>query len=448
MTIDLLVDPAASGLAEPSGEGAAGAEGDDDSTVSFVEMLGGALAAAAAAIPPPLPAQPTAPGSNASGAVAGAAVPAVEGRARPAVIVPVSQLSLPVLSSGAAADGAPDAGIEGAVQTVAAPSAAPELPFAEVAAQLSIDGGEQGRPAIKEVAWSATAAAPPDPAATAPWAPFRAPRAATFTASGERAGTPPVAAAPAAVPPGQATPVDGPVDAGALSRPDSLPVELHAIASPRARTGAASPLARMAHPAASAAEPLAAAPPPAGGGELVVEASGPALPAGPREQPADGIAGPPTHAVHLPAHQSADPLPADAPARSDAAPAPARADDANQLPGGELGHSGARITVGEGDDRVSLLIALRGEHVRVEARAHSAVYADVLHQRADELATGLAERGLVLGSLSADVSGERAAQSPPQQQDERSDRRPAGAREPDPEPRPDRPRPRGVRAIA
>lgn len=151
----------------------------------------------------------------------------------------------------------------------------------------------------------------------------------------------------------------------------------------------------------------------------------------------------------LPHQGPADPLLADAPApASDAAPS-MPAEDPSQSPAGELGRSGARITVGEGDDRVSLLIAVRGEQVRVEARAHSAVYADVLHQRSDELASGLAERGLVLGSLSADVTGERAAQHQPHQQDERPGRRPAGADPaPDPDPQPDRPRPRGLRAIA
>jgi hypothetical protein len=187
--------------------------------------------------------------------------------------------------------------------------------------------------------------------------------------------------------------------------------------------------------------------PPQSGAELAAVEAGPALSAGPTEPRAEE-AGQPVHAVHLSPLQGGDPLPADAPARTEAAPSSARAED-NPLPGGELGQSGARITVGEGDDRVSLLIALRGEHVRVEARAHSAIYADVIHQRADELASGLADRGLVLGSLSADVSGEHAAHSTPQQPDERSGRRSGQDRAPDPEPRPDgRPRPRGVRAIA
>jgi hypothetical protein len=154
--------------------------------------------------------------------------------------------------------------------------------------------------------------------------------------------------------------------------------------------------------------------------------------------------------VHLPSRQrAADPLLTDAPAApSDAAPRSMPAEDTSH-PTGELGRSGARITVGEGDDRVSLLIAVRGEQVRVEARAHSAAYADVLHQRSDELAAGLAQRGLVLGSLSADVTGERAAQHQPHQQEERPGRPPAGADPaPDPDPKPDRPRPRGLRAIA
>ena len=444
-TIELLFDPAA-GRADPQGETVPGADGDDDTTVSFVDLLGGALAAAAIAIPPP-PAQPAASGADGSGGNAGAKASGAVVGAVPAVIVPAPRVSVPELGAGAPANGTSAPAVNPAVPAGAAPGAAPEpeLPFAVMTGRRSLDSGDAGATgAGPQITWTVPAARSPDAAATARWAPFRAPRAAAIAASHERAGAPLVAVgtgAAALVPPAAA---DGPVDPGALAVAAPETANLDPSASP-SRRSAATALAHLAVPPASDAEPPASTPPTAAGQVAAVEA-GPALPAGSTEPRAED-AGPPVHAVHLSARQGADAMAADAPARSDAAPASARAEE-SQPPGGELGQSGARITVGEGDDRVSLLIALRGEHVRVEARAHSAIYADVIHQRADELASGLADRGLVLGSLSADVSGERAGHSTPQQPDERSGRRSGEDRAPDPEPRPDRPPPRGVRAIA
>jgi hypothetical protein len=105
---------------------------------------------------------------------------------------------------------------------------------------------------------------------------------------------------------------------------------------------------------------------------------------------------------------------------------------------------------------MSLFIAVRGESVRVEARAHSAAYAEAFQQRSHELAAGLADRGLALGTLTADAPGDRGRQSsagdagqPGAGRGEphahgQPDRRGGGGPERDP----DQPRPRGLRAIA
>ncbi|HWM88593.1 MAG TPA: hypothetical protein VNO33_22240 [Kofleriaceae bacterium] len=153
----------------------------------------------------------------------------------------------------------------------------------------------------------------------------------------------------------------------------------------------------------------------------------------------------------LPLHTSSAPGAPEAATLADPTTADVSADPtADPSPAGELGSSSARVTVGEGDDRVALWIAIRGESVRVDARAQSAAYADVLHQRADELASGLADRGLVLGSLSADVSGDQT----PRSRDRDPDAQPRPHHHADPDPptdtdqRPTQPRPRGLRAIA
>jgi len=141
--------------------------------------------------------------------------------------------------------------------------------------------------------------------------------------------------------------------------------------------------------------------------------------------------------------------PADPATQSDspAAPVPAHDPDDPHSTTGEIGRSNARITVGEGDDRVALWIGVRGESVRVEAHAHSAAYAEALNRRADELAAGLADRGLVLGSLSADVQGDAAPRPDPRGQDHHTERHEPS--DPDgTDLHPSHPRPRGLRAIA
>ena len=132
----------------------------------------------------------------------------------------------------------------------------------------------------------------------------------------------------------------------------------------------------------------------------------------------------------------------------------AHAEAAGQGEGDQLGHSTARVTVGEGDERVSLFIAVRGDSVRVEARAHAAAYAHALNQRSHELASGLADHGLALGSLSTDLPGDRASHSNTDGggAGARSDRRDAagtgGDADRDPDRDPNNPGRRGLRAIA
>jgi hypothetical protein len=119
----------------------------------------------------------------------------------------------------------------------------------------------------------------------------------------------------------------------------------------------------------------------------------------------------------------------------------------NDPTAGEPGRSSAHIVVGEGDDRVALWIGVRGESVRIEARAHSAAYADALNRGAGDLAAGLADRGLQLGSLSADLQRDSAPRPDPRER-EPAPHRDASSRHEPTEPEPGHPRPRGVRAIA
>jgi hypothetical protein len=231
-------------------------------------------------------------------------------------------------------------------------------------------------------------------------------------------------------------------------------------------------------PAASSVPPVSVAPPPSTsvGGPDALSAGVPSQPAAPDDRlaldlqadariptgaPASLPAGleaavtdgqPAGHPLlHGPAHGAGDASSRRDPTTLPATPADRTLptpDDQNEPRSGELGPSSARVTVGEGDSRVALWIAVRGESVRVEARAHNAAYADALNQRADELAANLADRGLQLGSLSAGVAGERSGQpsAEPQPRDDR--RRPAEPDRHDDGTDPNQPRPRGVRAIA
>ncbi|HKE15372.1 MAG TPA: hypothetical protein VKB80_10925 [Kofleriaceae bacterium] len=257
------------------------------------------------------------------------------------------------------------------------------------------------------------------------------------------------AALPHSTPAASSDRADAARDQPARTAPTRAPITA-AIAA--ASSGSASDRPADAHAAALEPTPVRApATPPT---RPAIE---PRAPAGaPAGAPDRGAAAAP-HPVHIAgAHggsgASASPL-AEPAAAASPAHSPSAADGPDldpPSPAGELGRSSARVTVGEGDDRVSLLIAVRGDSVRIEARAHSAVYADSLHQRADELASGLAEHGLHLGSLSADVAGDRAAQQPAPQPDDRPGRHraPEPDRSADPDPTPTRPRPRGLRAIA
>ena len=452
----------------PAGDGDA-ARTDDPGSLSFGELLGGAMVASAAAgsqhppaVPKPVPLSLDAgPAAIASAALQSGIIEFHEA-------APTDELAAALRTS-------PLAGATGSAPApsiavpISMPSPGPKPPtspaptsFAELSSMNSLDMDLGAKVEIQVALPAAPPIVPPPPtiplppAGATPEVPLAIPPPAAIAASIPSA---PIDAALAAKPKEQ--PAGPAAEAPVLAPRPILPVTpssplpgLYAGAlrvRPAASTvpplaqvpGAARPIAAH-HPFAAGTEPSLSLEKPAAepGVEALEPKPGAAVDA--RLVDASPAHAPPHHQSHGPASPGAD-----AKALPDAAvDRAAPAQDPEPPRTGELGPSSARVTVGEGDSRVALWIAVRGESVRVEARAHNAAYADAINQRADELASGLADRGLQLGSMSADVAGDRAGhqQAEPQQRDDR--RRAAEPDRPDDGPEPDRPRPRGVRAIA
>ncbi|MSP16556.1 MAG: hypothetical protein EXR73_08100 [Myxococcales bacterium] len=121
---------------------------------------------------------------------------------------------------------------------------------------------------------------------------------------------------------------------------------------------------------------------------------------------------------------------------------PTQADPADEVQSGRLGPTQVAVTLGEGDDRVSLVVRASGETVQVRAAVATPAAAEALRGGASELRDALARHGLQLSQFSAGAGGRQGAPARERRQDDDPD-----TNDEPPDETPGRGRSRGVRVI-